>query len=1498
MHFTNMSSNKHPTKIRRSSRRKFNDELGGKLRKNAGRASEAAYTNLATQEVIDPHLVMRKEDHGGLYPVEITGNKKCHLRALYNISRDACNEATSLKLQACDYVKIKDIAKKYVISSKGAVFCVRKNDNTDRHWVAVTPSMYFDDAYCRNVINYDGAVAVLELMEFSDTTFGGIHTSAISQNEVFQERTQAEVGDKEANSRNCEVGTIRGGGDKINSDNHDVGSLAGVVNEKAYDVDRLIQSLVKKCSIGIGDQHATSQFNWHGFGWQVGLCFNFVPSDVYFLYGPLKTDDNEESNKVNETTVKTRSTAVLKKRKKPDEKDNSEIDDVESNEKANEESNKVNETTVKTRSTAVMNPPVPPYKLLVGVSRKGKSFINCLPISQQTGKKQSGNIDLFDKFTEFHQARLGEIIEDPGQIITISDSADIVVMPSNTAELEKMLPQSHDKLSLTKFLNFVGIMSGLCTLLMEQKSSHEFCHLDLMFGKLHHCIDFGHGTDLRLSCFSQMSSSILFSPTFSNCPHLKQVAEATVGSSTNDKMLIIVHGPKSMRQDEINDCILSGSFLQIFDWVCCITFSWSIADEEIKLDVQSRTNTDYNGCGNCKEFLIALAQGYCISKVNKSMTISMKEHTVEIGKDGYCIINETSSFSSISPFVKSSMAIEMLKDHIIRRKDFVLDTDTCWSHRKGLESSLDDVFGTQSIVVDHSEGCHGISMDAVLGNVYELGRSLWERKYSNIQSGIKWARMSNHVERVCLMAVIVYQSPTSLSPDGFQYRLACRLCKKDIHIPSEGSYDTLHNAMMAAPLASIIHRLIKPFGPGFFKRSDHVEPFPGIGDHTYRLHGGNIPVEDNPSINPCCPDKMGHDSCLGDDQLLLSMIANDDESLQQHQTALWSDIMRSIINSDKAEDAHGQLEKRLTSLRNGKKRAERRLPETLSEHKILEDYSDSWNPIEKSLQMSLLHKAKFVMEVDWQHDSFPKSIPDDFTSLNHSDRNILNRLLKDGSNNFKLFHQLGVLFVDKYVEIADSNSHHANLYRKIPCIAYPFAFECSNRCKNIWRREGRAISVPSKLYVIRSYYNKLSDLEKEFQDIIKKDKGFDFGVLDNKKTFVDWIADIGLIGGPNSQISIKNGHKQFMNSLNHGEWTSLPRNISTALKTFCKKEQLQWRRSGVCLMNLHPYQAGSYMMMKQAIINTHHPGYLTANLGLADLQSTLSAAFCHGTIPHEKELERMTNACFQGSTSNDSNGQKVTQMLNRVDRVQTKGCAFPKTSSPRGISGSRTLPVKVSADVWNCVCGNAINLMDCLDQYDFDVKKAIAFVQTLGQSDGGNIFGKLKDAIRGVKYSIICLPEGLNYKDLTEYVQQLQLPILVSLSVNYGADSYDHVVGICPYKDLGGGDAHFRIVDGAHPDLQCIEYSSQNLDWCCGVGNQFTVTTDGFAFIPSPRRTITLLKHMQEGGHNRIGTTVCLNIEGTSNKIPQKLKDMNIVRKEISDYYKITKVINEGSRKK
>ena len=95
------------------------------------------------------------------YPDDLTGLRKCHLRALYNVSKDAALEAVSLSVKHTANAKIKDCFGCQQDIGAGKVYRLEQT-----HWVALTPKYYFDNAAYYEVVDFRVAAYALELLEF------------------------------------------------------------------------------------------------------------------------------------------------------------------------------------------------------------------------------------------------------------------------------------------------------------------------------------------------------------------------------------------------------------------------------------------------------------------------------------------------------------------------------------------------------------------------------------------------------------------------------------------------------------------------------------------------------------------------------------------------------------------------------------------------------------------------------------------------------------------------------------------------------------------------------------------------------------------------------------------------------------------------------------------------------------------------------------------------------------------------------------------------------------------------------------------------------------------------------------------------------------------------------------------------------------------------------------------------------------------------------------
>lgn len=146
------------------------------LRNNAGKASEDAYMVLRQAEAIDYNFgsVLR---NFGRYPDEITGNNKCHFRALWNIAPEAAMEAMRRGLKSSDELAVKEIASRHSNEAGGQVFRLRKDDPVLHHWVSITHQRYTDDAKWFATKDYVKAVGFLELLEMPEDVIGGVTSS-------------------------------------------------------------------------------------------------------------------------------------------------------------------------------------------------------------------------------------------------------------------------------------------------------------------------------------------------------------------------------------------------------------------------------------------------------------------------------------------------------------------------------------------------------------------------------------------------------------------------------------------------------------------------------------------------------------------------------------------------------------------------------------------------------------------------------------------------------------------------------------------------------------------------------------------------------------------------------------------------------------------------------------------------------------------------------------------------------------------------------------------------------------------------------------------------------------------------------------------------------------------------------------------------------------------------------------------------------------------------
>ncbi len=165
---------------------------------------------------------------------------------------------------------------------------------------------------------------------------------------------------------------------------------------------------------------------------------------------------------------------------------------------------------------------------------------------------------------------------------------------------------------------------------------------------------------------------------------------------------------------------------------------------------------------------------------------------------------------------------------------------------------------------------------------------------------------------------------------------------------------------------------------------------------------------------------------------------------------------------------------------------------------------------------------------------------------------------------------------------------------------------------------------------------------------------------------------------------------------------------------------------------------------------------------------------------------------------------------------------------------------------------------------------------------------------------------------MQSFVTELQLPMLVSLELDFCSVTYRHVIGISPFSPYMSSETSqvkYHIIDGAHPEMKPMYFNQENIDWCCGNGISFIKITHGFVFVPGMKRVHEMLQ--DKSGFNLIaGMAVCLTTSKRTRNRGQKIGmkivldtkyermfTLNVYNKEKCEYVKIWKQLFDKCKK-
>ena len=125
----------------------------------------------------------------------------------------------------------------------------------------------------------------------------------------------------------------------------------------------------------------------------------------------------------------------------------------------------------------------------------------------------------------------------------------------------------------------------------------------------------------------------------------------------------------------------------------------------------------------------------------------------------------------------------------------------------------------------------------------------------------------------------------------------------------------------------------------------------------------------------------------------------------------------------------------------------------------------------------------------------------------------------------------------------------------------------------------------------------------------------------------------------------------------------------------------------------------------------------------------------------------------------------------------------------------------------------------------------------------------------------------------------------MKMAFNEDAIKYNHIIRLCPYFSYGCSELIISIVDGAHPQLQALQFTKDNIRWCCGDETQTKI--EGFAFFPGKSLSKKLLHKIGLGLHHGLKITVCL---AKSCNVSIQYKEVcwqNIVMRDVQYYWKL-----------
>ena len=230
------------------------------------------------------------------------------------------------------------------------------------------------------------------------------------------------------------------------------------------------------------------------------------------------------------------------------------------------------------------------------------------------------------------------------------------------------------------------------------------------------------------------------------------------------------------------------------------------------------------------------------------------------------------------------------------------------------------------------------------------------------------------------------------------------------------------------------------------------------------------------TVSSCEPDYVHHEYCFTSDQLVLSAITNEKNAAAAGNSSklfqFWADVVDVFFIGEGIDTELNRMNHGFERVITGRVKIESAFGGKREESGvILTDYDGTWDSKEHKALAALFNGVTSIMKVDWLDKDFPRWVPEDFALMCDGDQQTLEDMLNDRSVDTSFFHQLGSGVLDAYLQSAPPNSPFAKPYRALPRVATLYAFSSSNKCENIYTKEGRDRKLShSNIYVLRSTY--------------------------------------------------------------------------------------------------------------------------------------------------------------------------------------------------------------------------------------------------------------------------------------------------------------------------------------------------------------------------------------------------------------------------------------------